>query len=118
VLAILFAIIFLIPVLVGEMNSSIFREQSAHNPDVCSWLHSEREQRSAEYYQMAAGYDYQTAEYARSLFEYNREFPHSPSYTNQIQQMYKELQQMYNELTNLEAQVNTLAEQYSSQCVT
>jgi hypothetical protein len=100
------------------MSSNQPEKQSAHNADVCSGLHGELRQRSTEYYQKVAEYDQKTAEYAGALFEYNKESPPSPSYTNQIQQMYKELQQMYTELTNLEIEVNTLADQYDSQCVT
>jgi hypothetical protein len=104
-------VIFLLPMIVGEMNSSQVETQSTYNPDVCSGLHSEREQRSAEYDQKMAEYDQKMAERASALFEYNKESLPSPSYTSQIQQMYKEL-------TNLETQVKTLKDQYNSQCVT
>ena len=70
--------------IVGEMNSSQVETQSEYNPDVCSGLHSEREERSAEYHQKVAEYDQKTAEYASVLFEYNKESPPSPSYTSEI----------------------------------
>ena len=116
--ATLFAIILLLPVIVGKMNPSQVETQSAYDPDVCSGLHNELVQRSEEYHQRLAGYDHETAEYASALFEYNKESPPSVSHTNQIQQMYKELQQRYKELTNLETQVNALTMQYDNQCVT
>ena len=104
-------VIFLLPTIVGEINPSRIETQSTYSPDVCSGLHSEREQRSAEY-------DQKTAERASALFEYNKELLPSPSYTSQIQRMYKELQQMYKELTYLETRVKTLTDQYNSHCVT
>ena len=116
--ATLIAIIFLLPMIVGETNSIQGEIQSAYDPDVCSGLHNMLAQRSAEYHQRVTEYDQKTAEYASALFEYNKESPPSPSYTNQIQQMYKELQQRYKELTNLETQVKTLTLQYDNQCVT
>jgi hypothetical protein len=114
----LITMIFLIPMIVGEMSSNQLEKQSAHNTDVCSGLHGELKQKSTGYYQNVTKYDRKTAEYASALFEYNKESTPSPSYTSQIQQMYKELQQMYKELTNLEIEVNTLADQYNRQCVT
>jgi hypothetical protein len=112
------AVIFLLPTIVGEINPSRIETQSTYNPDVCSGLYSEREQRSAEYDQKTAEYDQKTAEHASALFEYNKELLPSPSYTSQIQQMSKELQQMYKELTYLETRVRTLTDQYNSHCVT
>ena len=104
-------VIFLLPLVVGEMNSSGVETKSGYNFYVCSGLNSRHEQRSAEY-------DQKTAKYASALFGYNSESDPSPSYTIYLQQMHKELQLMYKELTNLETQVNTLANQYNIQCAT
>jgi hypothetical protein len=116
--ATLIAIIFLLPMIVGETNSIQDETQSAYDPDVCSGLHNMLAQRSVEYHQRVTEYDQKTAEYASTLFEYNKESLPSPSHTSQIQQMYRGLQQMYRGLTNLETQVNTLAAQYDNQCIT
>jgi DNA repair ATPase RecN len=116
--ATLIATIFLLPIIVGEMNSGQEETQSAYDPDVCSDLHNMLAQSSAEYQQRVAEYDQKTAEYASALFEYNKELPPAPSHTGQIQEMYNELQQIYKDLTNLETQVNTLTMQYNNQCVT
>ena len=111
-------VIFLLPLVVGEMNSSRVETKSEYNFYVCSGLNSRHEQRSAEYYQKVTEYDQKTAKYASALFGYNSESDPSPSYTIYLQQMHKELQQMYKELTNLETQVNTLANQYNIRCAT
>jgi hypothetical protein len=116
--ATLIAIIFLLPMIVGKMNPSQVETQSAYDPDVCSRLHNELVQRSAEYNQKGAEYDQKTEKYVSALFEYNKESLPLPSYTSQIQQMYMELEQRYKELTNLETLVNTLTMQYDNQCVT
>jgi hypothetical protein len=50
--------------IVVEMNSSQVETQSEYNPDVCSGLHSELEQKSAEYPRKMAEHDQETAEYA------------------------------------------------------
>ena len=56
-------VIFLLPLVVGEMNSSRVETKSGYNFYVCSGLNSRHEQRSAEYYQKVTEYDQKLVHY-------------------------------------------------------